>query len=370
MARNTHKPIYQPWCEDEFMGDDRVRRLTPHQELFYRRLLAKAFAGPWRPYLPDDDNELWWLAGCESPEEWAANKGPVLQFFRKTEATDEYDQPRPVLANKRISLDMDKIKNDRRAMSERGRLGGRASVRARRQDQSDENSPEIPLKPTESVDKDTSTFEQLSEEPMRATKQIPVLSLQILGVKAEQWEDTMAEIKTLAAAFGDAAVVQAFEEWADAQRGETFNGKPVTAFLKVATGLLSGAITAAHNPAVDALVDDLVGVSQGAVVFDAAQARLLGKLLAQYEAGEVLSAFRTYYGQIEGDPFSIKLAAKRFLEVAGQLIRLDRRNKLEAAQQEKLVTVQQKKLKDAADAEISALKHAEAAENELAEEEL
>lgn len=108
------KPLYQPWNEEEFLSDVRVRGLTCVQRWMYRTLLQAAFFHSTRPYLPNDDRILWVLAGCESIEQWRANKEFVLELF-----TPENESK--LLGNKRVIEDWQRLEESREKMAELGR---------------------------------------------------------------------------------------------------------------------------------------------------------------------------------------------------------------------------------------------------------
>lgn len=108
------KPLYQPWNEEEFLSDVRVRGLTCVQRWMYRTLLQAAFFHSTRPYLPNEDRILWVLAGCESIEQWRTNKESVLELF-----TLEKDSN--LLGNKRVIEDWQRLEESREKMAELGR---------------------------------------------------------------------------------------------------------------------------------------------------------------------------------------------------------------------------------------------------------
>lgn len=109
------KPLYQPWNEEEFLSDVRVRGLTCVQRWMYRTLLQAAFFHSTRPYIPDDDRILWVLAGCESVDQWRANKSPILELF----SPSEHDPK--LLGNKRVIQDWERLEESREKMAELGR---------------------------------------------------------------------------------------------------------------------------------------------------------------------------------------------------------------------------------------------------------
>jgi len=121
---NATKPSYQPWNEEDFQSDLYVRVMNPTQRWMYRTLLQAAFFHTTRPYLPNNDNLLWVLAGCESIQQWKDNKDLVLQRFQIVE-----DSP-DLLENKRVNKDWSKLQEFRDRMSNLGRKSADARARS------------------------------------------------------------------------------------------------------------------------------------------------------------------------------------------------------------------------------------------------
>jgi uncharacterized protein YdaU (DUF1376 family) len=116
MARQSKKPLYQPWNEEEFSSDVRVSRgMNWLQRHLYRALLQSMFYCSTRPYLPDNDGDLWLLADAENLEMWRANKAPILALFEKVEIDGEN-----LLRNKRVLEDWNKLVEIRERMGELG----------------------------------------------------------------------------------------------------------------------------------------------------------------------------------------------------------------------------------------------------------
>jgi hypothetical protein len=104
MMEKKYEPVYLCWVETDFMGDRTVMRMTPHQRLMYRALCQAAMFCSSRPWLPDDDNELYLLADADSLEHWKANRDVVLTKFYP-----DLVDGKPMLAHKRILHDWDKL---------------------------------------------------------------------------------------------------------------------------------------------------------------------------------------------------------------------------------------------------------------------
>ena len=118
------KPLYQPWSEEEFRADYQVMAMTPLQRWMYRTLLQAAFFHSSRPYLPDDDAQLWMLAGCENENQWQRNKIAVRAAFTPVQIDDTR-----LLSRKRLVEDWTRIMDKRQALAEAGRKGGKANAK-------------------------------------------------------------------------------------------------------------------------------------------------------------------------------------------------------------------------------------------------
>jgi hypothetical protein len=108
------KPLWMPWSEEEFQGDVFVRGMNWLQRHLYRTLLQSMFFHSARPYLPNDDEILWILAGAESPEMWVQNKATVLRRFTKVPDNEN------LLEQKRVTSDWNKLVEMRDQKSEMG----------------------------------------------------------------------------------------------------------------------------------------------------------------------------------------------------------------------------------------------------------
>lgn len=155
------------------------------------------------------------------------------------------------------------------------------------------------------------------EETVKPAKQIPILSLQILGVKAEKYENLWSEVKELSEAFGPEAVIEAFEAWAGSQDPDSVT-KPVAAFLSVAPGILRGIRTGVSNPVAKQLVLDLSHMSKGRVTFSVKQSAEIARLLSTYTESEIKAAFNDFLQNLEDA--GIRFAGKDFSEKAEQII--------------------------------------------------
>lgn len=116
------KAVYQPWNEDGFSADLKVRKMTHLQRWIYRTLLQHAFVCSSRPRLPNDDEELWMMADCESIEQWLSHKPVILKMFDKVDLDGK-----ELLTQTRLEEDWTKLQAIREKRVEAGRKGGSAS---------------------------------------------------------------------------------------------------------------------------------------------------------------------------------------------------------------------------------------------------
>jgi hypothetical protein len=154
---------------------------------------------------------------------------------------------------------------------------------------------------------------------MSLQKKLRVLCLKNLGCKAEPWDNVWDEVRELSEAFGERKVVEAFEEWAEVHRGEMV-ARPIQEFSRVAPGLCTGIIQLKPKGDLFALLNDLAGIANNRVIFNREQQSAIGRLMAFHSPADIKSAFQEYYGNIEGDDFEVRRAAKTFVEAAEQLL--------------------------------------------------
>jgi hypothetical protein len=118
-------PKFIPWSELDFWNDPVVvQAMNWMQRHLYRALLLKAHVCATRPYLPDDDNQLWLLADAGSLKNWTDNKEPILQKF-----TREVIDGKPMLAHKRVLSDWANTIEYYEGKREAARQGGLARAK-------------------------------------------------------------------------------------------------------------------------------------------------------------------------------------------------------------------------------------------------
>jgi uncharacterized protein YdaU (DUF1376 family) len=121
---SSPSPEYICWHENEFRADRAVVRMQPHQRLMYRALCQVARYCETRPYLPDDDNELYILADADSIDHWKANREAILVKFQSATVDGK-----PMLTHKRVLADA--AQYEEWLAQKRG--AGKASADSRRQ---------------------------------------------------------------------------------------------------------------------------------------------------------------------------------------------------------------------------------------------
>lgn len=109
--KRERAPDYQCWWEGDFRNDFTVMQMNWLQRLLYRCLLQQAFVCETQPYVPDDDNILWILAGAESLEQWQREKALIVSKFEPFQD----DQGRKLLRHKRLAEDWQRVQQTRQA---------------------------------------------------------------------------------------------------------------------------------------------------------------------------------------------------------------------------------------------------------------
>lgn len=119
---DNDNPDYQLWSERDFRADFDVQALDWLQTFIYRTLCQVAWVCPTRPYLPNDDAQLWRLAGCKDREQWEANKTTVRALFNVTTKDGK------LIGRKRIVNDWNRLVAKRQAQRAGGAIGGKKSA--------------------------------------------------------------------------------------------------------------------------------------------------------------------------------------------------------------------------------------------------
>ena len=168
---------------------------------------------------------------------------------------------------------------------------------------------------------------------MSIKKKIRKTCLLTLGCNPEpdNW-NTWDQIMQLSEAFGERKVAEAFDEWAESRKGDTFKKGPVTEFLKIAPGLCTGIIQLKPKGDLFALLNELVAVADNRVIFNREQQSAIGRLMSVHSPADIKSAFSEFWGNIENDDFRVGQAAKNFVEGAEQLLYVQAKRREKEAQ--------------------------------------
>ena len=295
------KPLYQPWNEDDFSGDLLVSAMTPVQRWMYRTLLQRAFFHSTRPDLPNDSEMLWRLAGCESRKQWDENAPPVLAMFKKEDVGGS-----PMLYQKRLRSDWDKLMDIRDAYSERGTKGAQTRW----------GKPE----PAEAP--------KVAQKEFNPLKLLPTYCRTLLGVRPEREDYYKKDIKELSTVYGGSQVVNAFEVWAKGYSGDS--RYPIKEFIRVADQYLLGINKRQDNPALENLCLRLYEI--GGFAFTGKHKATLNQLLEQYPDTEIIGAYREFTAN--KDDFDMKRAPKDFCEGGATTVILAARKRTESKNQQ------------------------------------
>ena len=227
---------------------------------------------------------------------------------------------------------------------------------------------------TTSVPKEvrSNNLEEISEkeeQDMNIKNSLIDKSRAILGVRIDPTDKNWSEIKALVRVYGESAVEDKFEQWAKSQTQAP--NYPLSGFVRVADALLTGKFESNVSPEdLSALVNDLVVVSDGRVVFNNNHRAALGALLVGNSPADIKSAFQEFWGNIDGDEFLIKQAAKTFTEAAEQLLFVRAKHQEDARKQAALIAVCTENEQVKAAEEARKLLEADVAEQDLIEDTL
>jgi hypothetical protein len=205
---------------------------------------------------------------------------------------------------------------------------------------------------------------------MAIIRRISDSCLQILGVRVPYGLNQLGNpdgdaLKQAARIYGEQEVQDAFESWADTQKGTT-DPYLISKFVRIMGGLLRGIslVSTVDTPNLKALGATLYEI--GNQVFTNQQ---LAGLLKDYSKDELEAAYQEFVHNL--DDFSIKFAARDFCNGgADAIIAARKEREQKRLKQEKLATVQQNKLATAATSEASEAEKQLKAEEEIEQEAL
>ena len=308
MSLNRHKALYQPWNEEEFNGDFLVQQMNQMEKWMYRSLLQAAFFCATRPYLPDDDKQLWRLAGCDDAKTWGKHKAKVLKMFQKFREGDL-----KLLCQKRIQIDWNREQERREVLSKKGLKGAEAKkskVAAATAPATPELQHKISTnKQTEQTDRTEPNRTEQDETDMSLKSNITDKCRSILGIRVNPQAQDWAEITALGRVYDHAEIVNAFESWATPHRGEVIP-YPLSAFLKVADGVLSGILSLQEDEELNLFSAKLYNLADQA--FTGKYRFVLKDLVKKYGQDEVLSAYTEFLSNL--DDFKKSNAVRDFCE--------------------------------------------------------
>lgn len=325
------KGDYQPWNHEEFMADRKVRRMRSAVRKTYAMLLHEMFFCTTRPYLPDDDTELFLLGDCDTLEEWQAMRPEIIGMFEMIEQDGVH-----LLRHSRVEDDWHRILKKRGSIS--SARSEAAKARWNKREQPDANAMQTDANDAKEVSKKESKVSEESdpengqEIDVKARKQIEMICKRTLGVTAEQFPTVWSEVRDWELAESSGWLVREFEQWAAENVGDEFRGKPVSVFLRSLTNPERALQkTAAADSTVVDLVRELVYLTDGAVAFDNKQKAGIAQLIQDGNTpAEITAAFKEYKAKLNfEDQFQMKFAAKTFVETADQLVYTARRKKAE-----------------------------------------
>jgi hypothetical protein len=269
----------------------------------YRTLLQASFFCATRPYLPNNDNHLWVLAGCVDKQQWMENKRPVRAMFNR-ETVDGHR----LLFRKRVLEDWQRLLNKRKELHERGKKGGFASASVRAQHKLSASSPEVDIRSTKTeVEKEVEV--EIQEESEVSSEQ--ELSLE-QGGHADD---------------GNTGVSEQSIKPSSASRTTEVNQESIPPNSRQSREPLS--------PEAQKVVQEIAYLSDGRVIPDYKQSLVIAGWLDTATADEITDAFDDFYMAIGTDErgdkneFEIRHAARNFCEKGQYLIEVDRRNERE-----------------------------------------
>src|SRR5271155_2652511 len=301
---NGNKPLYQPWNEDSFVADEVVQAMNNIQRWIYRTLLQKAFTCSTRPHLPNDNNQLWMLAGCENKAQWMENKSLILKKF---EVAGE------LLTHKRVFADYENWVQ----LIDKKRFAGQMSAAARAEQVStyvQQGSKEV-----------SNISKKVSKAQFSETK-IAEIWGELTGQVTEPKEQYKKELKELVRVYGEEQILSQFEIWANLNASAGFK-RPISAFIKQYQGTASATRNLFKPSEINDLAVELSLCSGGDVTFNRLNLQGLAQLLAEFSQEEIISAFKKFYLEYTGN---WQWAAKDFIEKASQLTLVARKLKAEA----------------------------------------
>ena len=141
--------------------------------------------------------------------------------------------------------------------------------------------------------------------------------------------EVRASLKSLVGTYGDSAIVDAFQDWAESCQGSPMN-YPLTTFSRVAIGIINGSTVVKVDDTMQNLLDEIGEIAGNDIVFSKNQTVALRQMLIEYGHDDFLAAFKDFHSK--QDEFMLKRAAASWIATGFQYIR----NIVLARQQQKM----------------------------------
>lgn len=368
------KPDFQPWREEAFRSDLRLRSLTPHQRLMYRALLCAAFVENTRPYLPDDDNWLWLLADADSKEQWLKDKPALMAFFERIE-----EDGKPLLANPKVSEHWETIAEKRAGILESrsgaGKMGADARWKKVDEDLSDGKNKQtiasdgnltltLPLPLTSS-----SGRVKNSTKPSTALKDMRRIAARKFGDCDTPMPNK--RVGVLFEAFGTDAVVESFRLWT-LSAGSEYNGmQPIAEWLRAAKRDLAGSTAQEDASAPDSanlrlVTEQIATLTKGAVYVGSRQSPQLARVIVNHGPELTIAAWQAFWADRDTDE-EPRFAIHNFLDVAEQRIAVLKNQRAERTNIEQYVDREMDREREGIDARLAEIAAASRREDEAIE---
>lgn len=365
------KGNYQPWNHEVFMADRHVRKMKSHTRKSYAMLLHEMFFCTTRPYLPDNDQDLYAYADCDSIEEWLGMKDEILRMFEKVTLNGAR-----MLYHKRVAEDWDRMVDAREKRIQKAKIAGTISGIKRRakhliQEQEElnrtksnsefaESNSTEPSKSKrelkqESKEEENPVFgfeeqEHLHGDEMNAVKQITLLCKSLTGSYADMSPLNTAKMKALEVEHKGSAVVNIFTLWAKDHKNDELK-RPITAFLSEADELFatpsSHSYPSPENGLGKRISREISYISKMDVNLDKRQTALVVAEMQEEKCTEedVYTVFRKFNDDIDRTRASeISFAGKKFSEIVGAMLGTLQRQRQERTSEQTLMDAAREKM--------------------------
>ena len=173
---------------------------------------------------------------------------------------------------------------------------------------------------------------------MKIKNEIAPVCYDILGIPPESYADVWTRMNVRAKATSCGQVVNEFRAWAQENVGETFSGRPITAFLRYVER--TPEVIRRSDPVLIRLVRELAYCSQGEVTFDDRAKVHLAKALADDNSVEdIVRVFKADFLPTlnRDDKKQMQFAGWNFVQKVDQLVYTLRRKRQEREQEAQAV---------------------------------